>query len=223
MAISMVPMDGNFSAEGFRLRAGASALPLQAAAGFEHVSVAARGDHELNPDLAHTGEAAPARPAGVLIGIMDRGEEATVLLTRRADHLSVHAGQISFPGGRMDRKDPSAVHTALREAHEEIGLDPAAVAPIGLLDPYRTRTGFNILPVLALVSPDVKLRADEREVADIFEVPLQFLMTAGNHRRYSVKIEGKARHFYAMPYGERYIWGATAGILRIMYERLYAG
>lgn len=214
---------GNFLTRDFRERVEMCAFPLTGAQQFASNAECGRGDHDLNPDFLQSGPAdRELRPASVLIGVVDRGDAATILLTQRAAHLSAHAGQISFPGGRVDPCDETAVDTALREAHEEIGLAPSLVTPLGLLEPYRTRTGFRILPVLASVSSDLRLRADTREVAEIFEVPLDFLMTPSNHQRYSVKYEGKLRHFYAMPYGERYIWGATAGILRIMYERLYA-
>jgi 8-oxo-dGTP pyrophosphatase MutT (NUDIX family) len=145
-----------------------------------------------------------------------------VILTLRADHLSSHAGQVSFPGGRADEGDASPVETALREAQEEIGLDPEKVTALGLLEPYRTRSGYRIFPVLALVSEDIALVPHEAEVADVFEVPLAFLMDEANHLRESRMWQGRERYFYAMPFEERYIWGATAGILRIMYERLYA-
>jgi 8-oxo-dGTP pyrophosphatase MutT (NUDIX family) len=214
---------GNYSARDFHNRVKMRSLPLDAAGDFALGAECLRGDHELNPDFLLADPAgALLRPASVLIGVVDRGDFATVLLTQRAAHLSSHAGQISFPGGRVDPGDETAIDTALREAHEEIGLEPDLVTPLGLLDPYRTRTGFRILPVLVAVDPELRLKADEREVAEIFEVPLDFLMTPANHQRYSVNYEGKPRHFYAMPYEERYIWGATAGILRIMYERLYA-
>ena len=215
--------NGDYSARDFHLRAKARSLSLHAAGEFAFSAECRRGDHELNPDFLFSDpDGTQLRPAGVLIGIVDRGDVAMVLLTQRAAHLSTHAGQIAFPGGRVDAHDETAIDTAMREAHEEIGLLQDLVTPLGLLEPYRTRTGYRILPVLAAVSSDLTLKADEREVAEIFEVPLEFLMTPANHQRYSVSYEGKARHFYAMPYGERYIWGATAGILRVMYERLYA-
>lgn len=214
---------GDYSARDFHQRVMSRAFPLEAADDFIVNTECLRGDHDLNPDFLDTDpDGARLRPASVLIGVVDRGDLATVILTRRAETLTAHAGQIAFPGGRVDPCDDTAVVTALREAHEEIGLAPELVTPLGVLEPYRTRTGFRILPVLAAVSPDLRLQADAREVAEIFEVPLEFLVTPVNHQRYSVKFEGKPRHFYAMPYRERYIWGATAGILRIMYERLYA-
>jgi 8-oxo-dGTP pyrophosphatase MutT (NUDIX family) len=161
------------------------------------------------------------RLASVLIGVVDREPGATVILTLRSAHLPTHPGQVAFPGGRAEPGDATVVDTALREAHEEIGLAPSLVTPLGLLDGYRTGTGYRIVPVLSLVSQHFTPEPDEREVADVFEVPLEFLMNVGNHQRHSREWQGHMRHFYAMPYGERYIWGATAGILRLMYERLY--
>lgn len=213
----------SFTARDFKRRAEALSLPLTHAADLLHDKIMRRGDHDLNPEFAHW-PAPPEglRPASVLVGVVDREPGATVILTLRSAHLSSHAGQIAFPGGRMDDGDVSLIHTALRETHEEIGLEPDSIKPLGLLDAYTTRTGFRIVPVLALVSEDMALEADEREVEDVFEVPLEFLMDAANHQLHSRLWQGKERQFYAMPYGERYIWGATAGILRIMYERLYA-
>ncbi len=182
-----------------------------------------RGDFDLNPQIPTPAPPAGGlRLAGVLVGVVDREPGATVILTLRAAHLPSHAGQIAFPGGRADPGDATIVDTALREAQEEIGLAPDLVTPIGLLDGYRTGTGYRIVPVLAAVLPKFTPRPDTREVADIFEVPLAFLMTGSNHQRHARQWQGHTRHFYAMPYGERYIWGATAGILRLMYERLYA-
>ncbi len=214
---------GSFTAQDFIARAERRALPLSAARDITSKSGGLRGDHDLNPDLAHFPEPAGGfRPAGVLVGIVDREPGPTVILTLRASDMPTHAGQVAFPGGRVDEGDASVVATALREAHEEIGLDPDLVTPIGLLAPYESRTGFRIVPVLSVVSERMVLQADEREVADVFEVPLEFLMTEANHELHSREWQGRQRHFYAMPYGERYIWGVTAGILRIMYERLYA-
>jgi 8-oxo-dGTP pyrophosphatase MutT (NUDIX family) len=223
MASGMDIDRGRFTALDFGRRAERFALPLSAAAALAADTDGLRGDHDLNPDLAEwLGPPGGFRTAAVLVGVVDREPGATVILTLRSEHLPSHAGQVAFPGGGAEGTDASLVDTALREAHEEIGLAPDRVSPIGLLEPYRTRSGFRIVPVLALVSEDMALIPDESEVADVFEVPLAFLMTEANHQRHSRMWQGRERQFYAMPYEERYIWGATAGILRVMYERLYA-
>lgn len=223
MASTMNEDQGIFTATDFRARAERRGLPLSVAGERSDRVEASRGDHELDPGAGRPdGNAVSLRPASVLIGVVDREPGATVILTMRASHLSSHAGQIAFPGGRAEAGDSSLIETALREAHEEIGLAPDCVTPLGLLEPYETRSGYRIMPVLGVVTEKMALRPDEQEVAEIFEVPLSFLMTAANHQRHSAFWKGRQRHFYAMPYGERYIWGATAGILRIMYERLYA-
>jgi 8-oxo-dGTP pyrophosphatase MutT (NUDIX family) len=214
---------GVFTADEFRRRAMLHALPLDNAADLARDAAAFYGDHLLNPDFSLI----PPPPGGlrlasVLVGVVDREPGATVILTLRSADMPTHAGQIAFPGGRMDAQDATVIDAALREADEEIGLTPDHVTPIGLLDAYRTRTGYRIVPVLAVVAPTFTVKPQEREVADVFEVPLEFLMNAGNHQRHSREWEGRQRHFYAMPYGERYIWGVTAGILRAIYERLYA-
>jgi 8-oxo-dGTP pyrophosphatase MutT (NUDIX family) len=179
----------------------------------------ASGDHLLAPELAEIVKAS-VHPAAVLVPVVAR-EEPTVLLTQRSAELPVHAGQISFPGGKLDASDPDPLATALREAEEEIGLDAGFVDPLGYLDPYLSGTGFRIVPVVALVSPAFHLAVNPAEVDEAFEVPLKFLMTPDNHARHSREWKGVQRSFYAMPYGERYIWGITAGILRKLYERLY--
>jgi len=161
----------------------------------------------------------PIRPAAVLIPVVDR-PEPTVLLTMRAAHLADHAGQISFPGGKIEVTDASPRDAALREAWEEVGLDRALVHPIGYLDLYGTSFGFRILPTVARVQPGFTLKINRSEVDDAFEVPLGFLMDPANHQLHSKEFRGMERTFYAMPYAERYIWGATAGILRILYERI---
>jgi 8-oxo-dGTP pyrophosphatase MutT (NUDIX family) len=131
-----------------------------------------------------------------------------------------HPGQISFPGGKLEAGDATPVACALREAREEIGLPPANVEPLGFLDSYRTGTGFQISPVVGLVRPQFQAVLDPREVLEVFEVPLAFLMNPANHQRASREWRGRQRFFYAMPYQGRYIWGATAGILKNLYERL---
>ena len=181
----------------------------------------ARSDWDLNPEMLADFEVmAPARAAAVLVPIIAR-PELTVLLTERTAHLSTHAGQIAFPGGKVDPEDPSPAAAALREAEEEIGLAPAMVEPIGYLGPYLTRTGYRIVPVLGRVDPDHALTINPHEVVDAFEVPLSFLMSPGNHRHGSRIFMGTPRYVYEMPFNERYIWGITAGIIRQLYERIY--
>jgi 8-oxo-dGTP pyrophosphatase MutT (NUDIX family) len=162
----------------------------------------------------------PIRPAAVLIPIVDH-PEPTVLLTQRSPHLADHAGQIAFPGGKIDATDASPRDTALREAEEEVGLDRAFVEPLGYLDVYGTSFGFRILPTVARVKPGFSLQINRSEVDDAFEVPLAFLMNPANHQLHAKEFRGMERTYYAMPFAERYIWGATAGILRVLYERIY--
>ena len=161
----------------------------------------------------------PVRPAAVLIGIVER-EEPMVLLTQRTKELREHAGQIAFPGGKIDATDKSPLDAALREAEEEVGLDRSYVDPIGYLDLYGTGFGFRILPTVARVRPGFSLKINHSEVVDAFEVPLAFLMNPANHHVHSKEFRGMERSYYAMPFAERYIWGATAGMLRVLYERI---
>jgi 8-oxo-dGTP pyrophosphatase MutT (NUDIX family) len=162
----------------------------------------------------------PVRPAAVLIPVVDH-KEPTVLLTQRSPNLSEHAGQIAFPGGKIDATDASPRDAALREAWEEVGLDRSFVDSIGYLDVYGTGFGFRILPTVARVKPGFRLTINHSEVVDAFEVPLSFLMNPANHQIHSKEFRGMERSYYAMPFAERYIWGATAGILRVLYERIY--
>mgnify|MGYP000482260581 FL=1 len=155
----------------------------------------------------------PLRPAAVLVPIVLREPEPTVLLTRRTDHLHHHPGQVSFPGGRVEDEDASPIDTALRETEEEISLHRAHVELLGCLPQYQTGTGFDITPVVGLVTPPFELQIDPFEVAEVFEVPLSFLLDESNHQRHSAVIRGVRREYYAMPYGEYFIWGATAGML----------
>jgi 8-oxo-dGTP pyrophosphatase MutT (NUDIX family) len=180
----------------------------------------ARGDHDLDPMAAAIAKVRPIRPAAVLVPVIAR-EEPMVLLTQRTAHLKDHAGQISFPGGKIDQSDASPMAAALREAEEEVGLAPGLVEPLGYLDLYLTTFGYRIVPTVARVAPDFSLVLNRDEVDDAFEVPLSFLMSPDNHQRKSRDWNGLTRHFYEMPYGERYIWGATAGILRNLWERIY--
>ena len=177
------------------------------------------GDDTLNPGMIPADM--PLRDAAVLMPVVARAEGATMLLTQRTPHLAAHAGQIAFPGGKIEAGDRDPAAAAVREAEEEIGLDPAKVATVGYLPPYLTRTGFRIVPVLGRVEPDHRLTLNRDEVADAFEVPLAFLMTPDNHREGSRVLLGAPRRFYEMPFGERYIWGITAGIIRALYERVF--
>jgi 8-oxo-dGTP pyrophosphatase MutT (NUDIX family) len=184
-------------------------------------TVPAPSDFDLNPDAVAWLKDHPApRPAAVLVPIVARAP-LTVLLTQRTESLPSHAGQIAFPGGKIEERDRDPIAAALREAQEEIGLGPRFVEPLGYLDPYRTGTGYRIFPVVALVRPGFSLTLDAREVADAFEVPLSFLMDERNHQMHVRSMRGVERRFYAMPFEERYIWGATAGIMRNMHQRLF--
>jgi len=177
------------------------------------------GDHGTDRMLEIIAREQPVRPAAVLIPVVDH-PQPTVLLTQRSAHLNDHAGQIAFPGGKIDVTDASPLDAALREAEEEIGLDRRYVDPLGYLDLYATGFGFRILPTVARVKPGFKLRINASEVDDAFEVPLAFLMDPANHQIHSKEFRGIERSYYAMPFAERYIWGATAGILRVLYERI---
>jgi 8-oxo-dGTP pyrophosphatase MutT (NUDIX family) len=181
--------------------------------------IPASGDEGTDQMLKAVAVERPIRPAAVLIGIVDH-RKPTVLLTQRAAHLNDHAGQVAFPGGKIDPTDASPLDTALREAEEEIGLKRSFVTPIGYLDLYATGFGFRILPTVARVEPGFQLRVNADEVDDVFEVPLAFLMDPLNHQVHSKEWRGMMRSYYAMPFAERYIWGATAGILRVLYERI---
>ncbi len=162
------------------------------------------------------------RPAAVLVPVMQRGAGLTILLTQRTDHLYDHAGQISFPGGRAETRDASPADTALRETDEEIGLPQSLVEVLGELPEYTTVTGYRVIPVVGLVSAPPVLKLDAFEVAEAFEVPLAFFLDPTNHQRNTLQYQGRIRHYYAMPYEQRYIWGATAGMLMNLYAFLTA-
>ncbi|MBR0870569.1 CoA pyrophosphatase [Bradyrhizobium tropiciagri] len=178
------------------------------------------GDSGNDRMLEIVAQEQPVRPAAVLIPVVDH-PEPTVLLTQRSPNLSSHAGQISFPGGKIDATDASPLDAALREACEEVGLKREYIDPVGYLDLYGTAFGFRILPTVAKVKPGFALEINEAEVVDAFEVPLAFLMNPENHQIHIKEFRGMDRSYYAMPFAERYIWGATAGILRVLYERIY--
>lgn len=153
------------------------------------------------------------RAAAVLVPVVQRPAQLMLLLTRRAEHLHHHPGQISFPGGRVEAADGSAVMTALRETREEIGLAPEHIELLGELPQYITGTGFSVRPIVGLVQPPFELQLDTFEVAEVFEVPLGFVLDPSNRQRYSMMYEGRMRHFHAMPWQGHFIWGATAGML----------
>ena len=162
------------------------------------------------------------RPAAVLVPLVRREAGITVLLTQRTEDMPSHAGQIAFPGGRRQAEDADARATALRETEEEVGISRTFVQVVGPVDPYRTGTGYEITPVVGIVTPGFTIHADPREVADVFEVPLAHFLDEKNHRIESRVWQGRERRYYAMPYGERYIWGATAAMLVNFGERLAA-
>jgi len=182
----------------------------------------ARSDFDLDDDPGFLNGISldkPVRQAAVLFPVIAH-REPTVLLTQRSNDLPSHPGQISFPGGKVEPHDTDPLATALRETEEEIGLSRESIQPIGYLDNYRTGTNFNVVPVVALVRPGFRLSLDTREVASAFEVPLSFLLNADNHQLHKREWKGRERTYYAMPYRDHYIWGATAGMIRNLHERL---
>jgi 8-oxo-dGTP pyrophosphatase MutT (NUDIX family) len=181
---------------------------------------AVRGDLDLDPESWTKAGVTAVKPAAVLVPVVDR-LVPTVILTQRTADLPSHAGQIAFPGGKIDASDETPAGAALREAEEEIGLAPVLVEPLGYLDLYLTFSGFRILPTVARIAPDFALTPNRFEVEEVFEVPLEHLMRPENHRRKSRDWNGITRHYYEIPYRNRYIWGVTAGILRNLYERIY--
>ncbi len=206
--------------EAFSERAVGRLLASPAPDSFDPLVTPRHGDHNLAGRLAPL-DGAMHRAAAVLIPIVAHPVGASILLTRRAEHMKDHAGQIAFPGGKMDAADKSPLNTALREAQEEIGLDRRFIAPLGYLDPYLSSSGFRIVPVVAMVDPAHRLTLDPGEVASTFEVPLGFLMDPKRHETHEREWRGAMRRYYAMPYGDYYIWGITAGILRNLYEKVY--
>jgi 8-oxo-dGTP pyrophosphatase MutT (NUDIX family) len=193
---------------------GGTADPAEAAA----IRRALRGDHDLNPGM--TPPSRELRPAAVLVPLVDRAGGMTVLLTRRTAHLSAHAGQIAFPGGRIEAGDRDAGAAALRETEEEVGLPPDYVTLVGRLDTYVTGTGFEITPMVGLVRVPFPLTIDPAEVAEAFEVPLDFILDPVNHRRIERTFEDRRRVFFVLPFEDRNIWGATAGMLVNLAEVL---
>jgi 8-oxo-dGTP pyrophosphatase MutT (NUDIX family) len=205
------PQEPGWNAGAFAARAAGKMLPLNTPL----------DAYPIVPRLDGHCPRADTRMAAVLVPVVDRGPLAALLMTTRAAHLRHHPGQVSFPGGKIEEGDGTALDAALREAEEEIGLDRALVQPLGQLAAHQTGTGFRIIPVLAIVRPGFTLRLDKSEVGDAFEVPLEFLMTAANYQKHDVEVHGATRKFHSIPYGERMIWGATAAILRYMQEVFY--
>lgn len=178
--------------------------------------------HHIAGDESRDRQRTRLTPAAVLIGIVDRPDGLSLILTRRTAHLNAHAGQISLPGGRMEPEDPNAPAAALREAQEEVGLDPEAVDILGGLRTYDTVTGFRVHPVVGWIRPPVDFSIDPFEVDELFEVPFAYVIDPANQRRDSFLRDGVRRHFWAIPYGPHYIWGATAGML-VNFSRLLNG
>jgi 8-oxo-dGTP pyrophosphatase MutT (NUDIX family) len=185
-----------------------------------HLTKEQTGDFLFNPGLRDwvTGQA--KTPAAVLIPVVERAGNLSVILTKRTDRMKSHSGQIAFAGGKIDEADGDAVNAALREANEEIGLDPALAEVLGTMPDYLTGSGFRISPVVAMIDGGAELIANPDEVDYIFEVPLGFLMDKANHRTGSREFRGTLRHYLEMPFGDHYIWGVTAGIIRVMHDRL---
>jgi 8-oxo-dGTP pyrophosphatase MutT (NUDIX family) len=209
-----------FSIDDLRARARSQlslSLPEHA---MDPVAQRASSDYALNPPGPGRDFIARAQPAAVLAPIIARSSGPTMLLTLRAATMRSHSGQVAFPGGKIDAGEtPQAA--ALREAHEEIGLEARHIETLGWLDPYLTGSGYRIMPLLAILDPGFTLTINKHEVEDVFETPLRFLMDPANHQRHQREWQGRMRQYYAMPHEGRYIWGATAGILRNLYERLY--
>ena len=180
---------------------------------------ALRSDADLNADIA-AGTMQETRQAAVLVGLLERDGELHVLLTQRSAQLPIHAGQIAFPGGKIDAEDAGPVECALRETREETGVSPEFVEPAGFLDVYQTGTGFRVVPVVGLLRTGFDLVPEPGEVAEIFDIPLAHFMEPANHFRHSRVWQGRERQYYAMPYGDRYVWGATAGMLRNLHDRI---
>ncbi len=186
------------------------------------VAAARFSDDDLNPEARIIPAGITPKLAAVLVPLIADAGRLSVLLTERTAHLSSHGGQVAFPGGRIDDGDEGPVGAALRETEEETGIARSFVEPVGFLDTYLTGTSYRVVPVVALVRRGFTLAPHAHEVADVFEVPLAFLMNPDHHLRHSRQWQGKERFYYAMPYGERYIWGATAGMIRNLYSLLYA-
>jgi 8-oxo-dGTP pyrophosphatase MutT (NUDIX family) len=212
-------VSGDPGAEFFALAA--QRLRLDVPAGLNDPKVVPkRGDHDIDPVMTEMAMVRPIRPAAVLVPVVARAEP-TVLLTQRSAELPDHPGQVSFPGGKIDSTDADPLAAALREAYEEIGLDGRFIAPVGYLDLYMTTLGYRIVPTLARISPDFQLKLNAREVDDVFEVPLSFVLNAANRQTKTREWKGMNRTYYEIRFGSRNIWGVTAGILKNLHDRIY--
>lgn len=178
-----------------------------------------RSDYDL-AGLARP-EGLALKQAAVLAPLIRRDEGWTLLLTQRTAEMPTHAGQIAFPGGRVQPEDATIVETALRETQEEVGIERRFITPLGTIDAYETVTGFHVTPIIAIIKQGFALQPDPREVADVFEAPLSFLMNPKNHERHERDWQGHKRAYYVMPWRDRFIWGATAGMIKTLYDRLY--
>ncbi len=188
----------------------------------EPVAAARFSDDDLNPEARIIAEGVTPIPAAVLVPVIAGEDWLSMLLTQRTAHLARHGGQVAFPGGRIEDGDQGPVAAALRETEEETGIAQEFIEPLGFLDTYLTSSSYRVTPVVGLVRRGYSLALDANEVTDVFEVPLAFLMNPDHHRRGSRAWQGATRFFHEMPYGERYIWGATAGMIRNLYTLLYA-
>jgi 8-oxo-dGTP pyrophosphatase MutT (NUDIX family) len=210
-----------FTTADLRRRASGVLAPVESRIDAGRETPPGRSDFELNPELEVLADAKRKQPAAVLIPIIEGEQHASILFTQRTEEMPTHAGQISFPGGKMDAGDANVVETALREAREEIGLEVEFIDTIGFLEDYVTSTGYRISPLVAVIRQGYSITPDRSEVADVFDVPLSFLMNAQNHEMHTREWRGAQRKFYAMSYRNRFIWGATAGMLRNLYDWLY--
>lgn len=223
MALAQDKQASTFTTAELRRRAGRFLTLPQERIAADGAAKPGSSDFTLNPELAHMFAAQEQRrKAAVLVPVIERAKEPTVLFTKRSEALPTHAGQISFPGGKMDPGDANVMETAYRETQEEIGIDAAYIDPLGFMEDYLTGSGFQIAPLVAVIREGFEITPDFNEVDEVFEVPLSFLMNARNHEIHSREWRGAQRLFYAMPYEERFIWGATAGMLRCLYECLYS-